>query len=355
MKARPLLPLRRLAVLLLLAAGLPAAQGAPRARDFLRKPDAWYDGPEAGKVAASILSWQTAGGGWPKNVSTTERPRPGKERGTGQGTFDNGATTDELRFLARYVQATGETEARRAFERGYDYILAAQYPSGGWPQFHPPGSSYHRHITFNDDAMVRLLEFLRDSQTQPAFGFLDTGRVARARQAFDRGVRCILQCQVRVDGRLTVWCAQHDAVDYSPQAARKFELKSLSGAESVGIVRLLMSLEQPSPEVVAAVEAAVAWFEAAPLRGFRVVEVREASSPGGRDRRVVADAGAPPLWARFHEIGTNRPLFCDRDGVPRYALDEIGHERRNGYAWLGYWPAGLLAKDYPAWRKRLGR
>jgi hypothetical protein len=57
------------------------------------------------------------------------------------------------------------------------------------------------------------------------------------------------------------------------------------------------------------------------------------------------------MWARFYEIGTNRPIFCDRDGVPKSHLADIGHERRNGYSWLGYWPQSLLEKDYPAWKR----
>ena len=37
-----------------------------------------------------------------------------------------------------------------------------------------------------------------------------------------------------------------------------------------------------------------------------------------------------------------------------HELEEIGYERRNGYAWYGTWPAALLEKDYPAWRKQRG-
>ena len=37
------------------------------------------------------------------------------------------------------------------------------------------------------------------------------------------------------------------------------------------------------------------------------------------------------MWARFYEIGTNRPIFSDRDGFAKHDLSEIGYERRNGY------------------------
>jgi PelA/Pel-15E family pectate lyase len=318
---------------------------------YLRKPADWFAGAEARRIAANILSYQADLGGWPKNIDTTQAPFTGHRKDL-KPTFDNDATTDELRFLARVYNATKEERYRRAFEKGLDYILKAQYPTGGWPQFYPPGTKYHRHITFNDNAMVRLMEFLREVAGSDIYAFLDAGRRRAARQAFDGGVGCMLKCQVKVGGKLTAWCAQHDEKDYRPRPGRTYELVSLSGAESVGVVRLLMSLDDPSPEVVRAVEGAVAWFESVKLPGIKVVRKPDARSPKGYDKVVVKDPDAPPMWARFYEIGTNRPLFADRDGVAKYSLAEIGYERRNGYAWLGYWPRDLLAKDYPAWKAK---
>jgi PelA/Pel-15E family pectate lyase len=72
----------------------------------------------------------------------------------------------------------------------------------------------------------------------------------------------------------------------------------------------------------------------------------------GMNKVVIQDDAAPPMWARFYEIGTNQPIFCDRDGIPKHNLAEIGYERRNGYNWLDYWPQKLLEKEYPAWKKR---
>ena len=143
-------------------------------------------------------------------------------------------------------------------------------------------------------------------------------------------------------------------MDFSPRPARTYELVSLSGSESVGIMRLLMSLDKPSPEVVRAIEAAVVWFEAAKIPGIKVVEVNAPGTPKGKDKTVVKDASAQPMWARFHEIGSNRPIFSGRDGVKKYSLAEIEYERRNGYAWLGYWPEKLLVEEYPAWKAGIG-
>ncbi len=235
-------------LLCLSACGGASAGGGPR--QYLRKPDDWFASDEARRVAASILSYQSDLGGWPKNTDTTAAPFRG-DRQQLKPTFDNGATTDELRFLARAYQAAKDEHYRKAVEKGIDYVLQAQYPTGGWPQFHPPPPrTYHRHITFNDDAMVRLMELLREIRDADVFAFVGDERRRAARRAFARGIDCILKCQMRVDGKLTAWCAQHDEKDYRPRPGRSFELVSLSGAESVGIVGLLMSLDEPSAEVV---------------------------------------------------------------------------------------------------------
>jgi PelA/Pel-15E family pectate lyase len=340
-----------LIVILLLNSG-SLVQAADGPRQYLKKPTTWFVTDNARRIAANILSHQSDLGGWPKNIDTTAEPYTGDRKDL-KPTFDNSATTDELRFLAHIFNAAHDAKYRDAFGKGYDYILKAQYPTGGWPQFYPPpAKTYHRHITFNDDAMVRLMLFLRETYTAADYAFLDDARKTAARAAFDRGVDCILKCQVKVDGKLTAWCAQHDEKDYSPRPARTFELASLSGSESVGIVRLLMSLDHPKPDVIQSVDAAVGWFASAKLTGIKIVQQPDKAAPKGTNKVVIQDPTAPPIWARFYDIETNKPIYADRDGVAKPNLADIGYERRNGYAWLGYWPQTLLEREYPAWKAR---
>nr|AAW84059.1 pectate lyase [uncultured bacterium] len=326
------------------AAVLAAAAGPDWSR-LLAQPDPWFRSPAGQQAVTNVLSWQSATGAWPKNLDTTREPRR-QDSAPPEGTFDNGATTGELRFLARAFAATGDPRCEAAVLRGLDGILAAQLPSGGWPQCHPPRAPYQRHITFNDGVMVRILELLREIDRAPEFRWVDEARRARVRAAFTRGLECLLRCQVVVEGRLTVWCAQHDAENFQPRPARAYELESLSGAESAGILVFLMSLEPPTPEIARAVEAGAAWFSAVKLEGFRLERTAD-------DARVVEEPGAPPLWARFYEIGTNRPIFAGRDGVKKYALSEIERERRVGYAWYGAW-GEPVARHYAQWRERYG-
>ena len=339
-------------IALVLVALAVDADAASPVGNYLKNSDEWFRGTEAKRITANVLSWQSTHGSWPKNVDTT-KSYVGDPRKL-QGTFDNRATTEELRFLGQVIRVTGDTNCIAAFGRGLESILKAQYPTGGWPQYYPPPKDkYHRHITFNDDSMVRLMIFLREVATEAHYDFVHNEQRQAAKLAFDRGIDCILRSQIKVNGKLTAWCAQHDEVDFSPRPARSYELASLSGSESIGIVRLLMSLDKPSPEVVRSIEAAMAWFEAAKIPGIKVIEAEDRAAPKGKDKTVVKDASAKAMWARFYEIDTNRPFFCGRDGVKKYSLAEIEHERRNGYAWLGYWPETLLVKDYPEWKAKL--
>jgi len=303
----------------------------------------WHRSEEGRRIADQVLTWQSPHGSWPKNQDTASSPYQG-DPGQLRGTFDNKATTGELRFLGRAYSATQTDRYKEAFLKGFDHILDAQYASGGWPQYFPPGKGYHRHITFNDDAMVRLMIFLRDIRAESDFAFLDQDRLDAAQTAFARGIQCILDCQIMVDGQRTVWCAQHDAETLAPAKARSYELPSLSGGESAGILILLMDLEDPSPEVIRAVNAGVHWYRKTRITGFRYKVSEDALG-------LTPDASAPPLWARFYEIGTHRPIFCDRDGIKKYHLEAIGEERRRGYAW--YTTAGnRVLQAYSLWPYR---
>jgi PelA/Pel-15E family pectate lyase len=126
----------------------------------------------------------------------------------------------------------------------------------------------------------------------------------------------------------------------------------LSGSESVGVVRFLMGIARPSPQVVRAVDSAVAWFRANRIQGIAVKPVPAPGTPKGFDNTVIADPAAPPLWARFYELGTNRPIFSGRDSVVKYSMAEIEYERRNGYRWYVDRPARLLDADYPEWLRK---
>lgn len=319
-------------------------------------PAEWYATAEARQVAEQVLLYQRPSGGWPKNLAMhqpmTDAVREGLSTGAPgyEATLDNNATTTEMKFMARMYEATREPRYRTSFEKGLDYVLEAQYDNGGWPQFYPLREGYYTHITFNDNATANILRLLKDIfDENPLYGFVATPQVkARAQRAFDKGLECILNCQIVVDGGPTVWCAQHDETTLEPAKARAYELPSFSGSESVGLILLLMEIERPSPRVVAAIEGAVRWLDEHRIEGIRL----EQQMPDGtRDRHVVADPNAPSIWARFYDLETARPIFVGRDGVKRAALADIEYERRNGYSYYSSEPHKVF-EAYSAWKSR---
>jgi PelA/Pel-15E family pectate lyase len=338
----------------------PAAKAIPLTGASLhRKPDAWFTGDEAKAVLARISTYQTPAGGWCKGYDATAARDPAGDKASygdwgGMPTIDNGATVAEIRLFARAFALTEELEYRETCLRGVDFLLQRQYPNGGWPQRSPLDGhrGYGARITFNDNAMVNVLELLRAiAAGQAPFSFVDAAHRAQASQAFDRGVQCIVNCQIKVNGRLTAWCAQHDEVSLAPAGARAYELPSISGGESAQLAKLLMSLDAPNARVRQSIAAAAAWFESVKITGQRIAVVDAPGTPQGKDKVMVQDPAAPPLWARFYDLDTNRPIFCSRDGIKRFALTEISYERRNGYAWHGTWGNEVL-KGYSRWKPK---
>ena len=325
--------------------------------------DAFMGTAEAARVGDNLLFYQHETGGWPKNMrlqdpltDNVRKKVDEMKKGKRYATIDNKGTTTEIIYLSRLYNATKDERYRDAVLRGFDYLFKAQYANGGWPQFFPLSKGYYTHITYNDDAMVNVLKVMRDAAKGKApFTFLPDSVKAKAQASLDKGVDCILKTQVVQDGRKTVWCAQYDENTLQPADARAFELASLSGQESDDIVLFLMSLSKPSMEIRRCIEDAVAWFKKSKITGIRLEKYT--NDEGKKDTRVVPcaqdDAPCDPLWARFYTLDDNRPFFCDRDGVKRYSLDEIGYERRNGYSWYNNDGMDVL-KRYETWRQKYG-
>ncbi len=313
-------------------------------------------------IAENMLVYQRSIGGWPKAVNMIpvnyEKTLSEQEKLTikadslhDDSTIDNKATSREIIYL---VKAYGTTQNKRyldAAEKGIGYLFKAQYANGGWPQYYPEHNLYRGQVTYNDNAMINVLDILQDIvEGANGFNVVAASDKPKAVAAVAKGVDCILKTQVVVDGQLTVWCAQYDEKTLKPAKARAFELISLSGSESVGITEFLMRIKNPSPEIQRAVKSAVAWFEKSKIVGYNFVFVDDPAQPKGKDRVFVKDP-ASTIWARFYDVKTNEPFFTGRDSMPKKTIAEVEVERRTGYAWYGTWPEKLLSKKYPAWLK----
>jgi len=326
-----------------------------------RFKDDFYKTDEAKRIADNVLLYQLTTGGWPKNIfmpkeltATEEDELIQAKTNVDEGTIDNGATTSEIQYLAKVYREHKEERYKQAVLDGIDYLLEAQYDNGGWPQCYPRTRGYVTQIQYNDNSNVNVLEFVRDIyENRELYPFVTGERLDRLKKAFDKGIDCILKTQVVQNGKLTVWCAQYDHKTLKPAQARAYELVSLSGQESDNIILLLMSLKNPSKEVINAVVGAVDWFKEVQIDGVKIEYFTD--EEGKKDRRLVkciGDEDCPPTWARFYDIDTNEPFVCDRDGIKRYSLSEIGYERRMGYKW--YNNDGMeVFKRYEEWKKEI--
>jgi PelA/Pel-15E family pectate lyase len=310
----------------------------------------WYASDEALRLAENIISFQTPAGGWTKNVDIASSPRqPGERFAAGNlsnypgsldfdvpedenwnyvGTFDNDATTTQLEFLARVIKARGEAAGspqRQAFTKGLEYVFSAQYPNGGWPQVWPLQGGYHDAITYNDGAMTHILVLLNKvASGGDDYAFVSASLRAKARHSVERGIQCVLSTQIRANGRRTVWCQQHDALTLAPCSARNYEMPCQASSESADLVLFLMDLTKPDPAAASAIRSAADWFDKTKISDVEYTR-------GGSELVAAPDQG--PLWARYSEIGTDRPIFGDRDKTIHDRLDEISAERRRGYGW----------------------
>ena len=337
----------------------------------LDREASWYGSPEARHIADVIVSFQTPAGGWGKNMNMAGSPRargqsfvpdnsnrlpsPGDFDAARDpswhyvGTLDNDATTTEMHFLAK-VQANvphADGEAyRAAFLRGVRYLIAAQYPNGGWPQVWPLEGGYHDAITFNDDAVYNATVLLADvTEGNAEDAFVPEELRNKAKVAAAKALKCILAAQFRVSGRETIWGQQVDMLTLRPVAARNYEPAALSSEESAHLLLYLMSLPRPSAQVQAAISDGISWLQAHAIYSKAVVGGR--NTPEGR--HLIEQEGAGPLWARFYALDTEKPIFGDRDKTLHDDMNEISLERRNGYAWFNAAPAATLS-EYERWK-----
>ena len=159
----------------------------------------------------AVLSYQTVLGGWSKRTDMQQVRKPGQLAGSEPAyipTFDNGATSTQIRWLAAYypqASATDQVNIRSALTRAVQFVLRAQYPNGGFAQSYPLRGSYHDAVTLNDNVMTDLLNLLWDIANHSDYQWLAADLRAAAQAGFAKGVAWLVQAQVQVDGKRTVW------------------------------------------------------------------------------------------------------------------------------------------------------
>ena len=265
----------------------------------------WYRRSDVGKVAPADAAKR-------KNIST----------------FDDNTSQSAIQLLLAVADASkGSREARDVrIREARDYaltkLLAAQRPNGGWPQRwtgtpvdpkefpvqraqfpanYPrehPKLNYNAYYTLNDnthrDCVVTLLDAAK-RLGKPEF-----------RAAALKGGDFLILAQLPEPQ--PAWAQQYNP-RLEPDWARAFEPPSVCSNESGGAMRLLVDLylETGDEKYMEPLPRAIALFK------------RSEISPG--------------VWARMYEIGTNTPVYGDRDGKIKYRVEDLSPERQTGYSW----------------------
>ncbi|MDY4843894.1 MAG: pectate lyase [Prevotella sp.] len=276
----------------------------------------WYGSAEAISVADTLVSVQKTNGGWMKNdqfhkLSTSEltvRQKLSGDNGRNiHSCFDNYATTQEMRFLAKVYQQTHQQRFLDAFKRALDLIFeSGNSLKGGWAQYWPLSSdkfSYQNYITFNDDLMLNMMRILQDISEQKGdfAGLVDDATREKCKAQWDKAIECVINCQIDDNGVKAAWCAQHDAADFLPTEGRPHEMPSVSGYESANLLYYLMSINKPSEEIKQSITAAVEWLKSHKYKENATV-VDYTNAKGEADRHIVEKQGTN-LWGRFIQIG----------------------------------------------------
>ena len=198
--------------------------------------------------------------------------------------------------------------------------------------------------------MVHALEVLRSvSLAEAPFTFLDDDMKQRAAQAYERGVACLLDCQVRIAGKRSVWCAQHDPLTLAPAAARLKEPPSLSGAESAELLKFLMRKGPITSAVRSAVEDAIAWLDA-----HKVTDMRKTKAESGKTDYVQDASSTEVYWARFYDLEQGKPIFAGAEDGKIYATyHEMAQHNKVAYDYYTTKPRDVVGKEMERWKRRM--
>ena len=293
--------------------------------------------------AEAVLSFQTPSGGWSKRTDMRIARQSGQQYGSEPNyvpTFDNDATSTQLHWLADFYPKAAPPQQQRiaqAIERAIALILQAQYPNGGFPQSYPLRGGYHDAVTLNDNALYQLMQLLWQVANEPRFAMLADNTKTAAGAAFYRAVDWLLANQVVVDGKRTVWGAQHHPLTGKPVTARKYEKASLVSSESAKILQLLLRYAADYPGVALSLTDGANWF--------REKQINDKARYRDADGRLaLIDSPGSVIWSRFYDISSGQPVFFDRDGKTYSDVSQISLERQRGYGWYQSVAAEFLAE-----------
>ena len=254
----------------------------------LKNPDFLQAAQDA---AHALIKGQNKFGGWDHKIHFNKSVQP-------KVSFDDNQTQSAISFLMALDQYIDDPVLTSSIEKALQMMIDTQLENGGWPHQYPPQGNYHDYATFNDKGINDCVRVMLEAEAQ-------YDKVTY-RNSLDRVGRFLLISQLPPPQ--PGWAQQYNEY-LQPAWARSFEPPSVCPQVTVHNLQTLMDLYEQTGEnkYLEAIPDAIRWL-------------RESRLPNGK-------------WGRFLELGTNKPLYYDRDRIRVNTMEELSLERRTGYGY----------------------
>lgn len=271
-------------------------------------------------VADLIVALQNEDGGFqvlPDNYEMSQ-----KETGLGSmkdvSSVYNGATTSELKYLAKYITANKPEDSKYqdAFVKGIKYLLTTQHDNGGWSMNPGSGSGFNANIEVGNKAMTEVLTLLSDIailNNQDYVFARKAMNVDEIKSAVEKGNDFIVKSQISNNNKKSGWATQYDKSG-NVTMGHTYERKSVSSYTTKDVIDYLMTIHNPSQDIKDAVESAYSWLKDVKIADKEQKVVKDTSMNNGFDVYLVDGSGT---WASnyVYDKATDsyRPLYSDVD------------------------------------------
>lgn len=271
-------------------------------------------------VADLIVALQNEDGGFqvlPDNYEMSQ-----KETGLGSmkdvSSVYNGATTSELKYLAKYITANKPEDSKYqdAFVKGIKYLLTTQHDNGGWSMNSGSGSGFNANIEVGNKAMTEVLTLLSDIailNNQDYVFARKAMNVDEIKSAVEKGNDFIVKSQISNNNKKSGWATQYDKSG-NVTMGHTYERESVSSYTTKDVIDYLMTIHNPSQDIKDAVESAYSWLKDVKIADKEQKVVKDTSMNNGFDVYLVDGSGT---WASnyVYDKATDsyRPLYSDVD------------------------------------------
>ena len=271
-------------------------------------------------VADLIVALQNEDGGFqvlPDNYEMSQ-----KETGLGSmkdvSSVYNGATTSELKYLAKYITANKPEDSKYqdAFVKGIKYLLTTQHDNGGWSMNPGSGSGFNANIEVGNKAMTEVLTLLSDIailNNQDYVFARKAMNVDEIKSAVEKGNDFIVKSQISNNNKKSGWATQYDKSG-NVTMGHTYERESVSSYTTKDVIDYLMTIHNPSQDIKDAVESAYSWLKDVKIADKEQKVVKDTSMNNGFDVYLVDGSGT---WASNYVYDkasdSYRPLYSDVD------------------------------------------